>query len=307
MRIGVSIDVRGSVPEICEQAARQRQRGFVSIWASQIFGYDALGLLAVVGSRVADVELGTAVVPVYSRIPQVMAQQALTAQAASGGRLTLGIGLSHRVVVEGLWGLSFERPARYLREYLEILVPMLAGERVQHSGEVLTARTTGPLEIPAPPPPLIVAALAPTMLRLAGRMADGTVTWMTGTKTVAEHIVPTIGAAAHEAGRREPRVVVTLPVTVTADAQGARRRIDEVFAIYPTLPSYAAMLEREGAIAPSDVAFVGDEDDVAASVARLEATGATDFVAGIVGNAEERARTADVLGSLAVSGGSSSA
>ena len=103
-------------------------------WAVQIFGYDALTLLATVGTRVPGIELGTGVVPVYSRHPQVMAQQALTVQAATGGRLVLGIGLSHQVVVEGLWGLSYDRPARYLREYLSALVPMLEGEVVSVTG-----------------------------------------------------------------------------------------------------------------------------------------------------------------------------
>lgn len=300
MRIGVLFDLGKSVAEITEEVGERRMQGFASVWASQIFGYDALTLLAVVGASVPDIELGTAVVPVYSRLPQVMAQQALTVQAATGGRLALGVGMSHQVVVEGMWGLSFDRPARYLREYLSALVPMLRGEPARVEGEVVTARSAGPLEIPdAPPPPVLVAALGPTMLGLAGRMADGTATWMTGTRTVAEHIVPTIGAAASDAGRPAPRVVVSLPVTVTGDVDAARRRIDEVFAIYPSLPSYRAMLDREGAAGPSDVAMVGDEAAVAAGIQRLADAGATDFAAAVVGNAEERDRTRAVLSDLA--------
>ena len=303
MRVGVLLDLGKSVAEVREEVGEYRAQGFASVWASQIFGYDALTLLAVVGTSVPDIELGTAVVPVYSRLPQVMAQQALTVQSATGGRLALGVGLSHQVVVEGMWGLSFDRPARYLREYLAALVPMLHGEPARVEGEVVTARSAGPLEIPdAPAPPVLVAALAPAMLRLAGRVADGTVTWMTGTKTVAEHIVPTIGAAAHEAGRGTPRVVVMVPVTVTADAEAARRRIDEVFAIYPSLPSYRAMLDREGAAGPSDVALVGDEGAVAEGIRRLADAGATDVAAAVVGGDEERARTRAVLAELARSG-----
>ncbi len=303
MRVGVLLDLGKSVAEVREEVGEYRAQGFASVWASQIFGYDALTLLAVVGTSVPDIELGTAVVPVYSRLPQVMAQQALTVQSATGGRLALGVGLSHQVVVEGMWGLSFDRPARYLREYLAALVPMLHGEPARVEGEVVTARSAGPLEIPdAPAPPVLVAALAPAMLRLAGRVADGTVTWMTGTKTVAEHIVPTIGAAAHEAGRGTPRVVVMVPVTVTADAEAARRRIDEVFAIYPSLPSYRAMLDREGAAGPSDVALVGDEGAVAEGIRRLADAGATDVAAAVVGGDEERVRTRAVLAELARSG-----
>lgn len=303
MRVGVLLDLGKSVAEVREEVGEYRAQGFTSVWASQIFGYDALTLLAVVGASVPDIELGTAVVPVYSRLPQVLAQQSLTVQSATGGRLALGVGLSHQVVVEGMWGLSFDRPARYLREYLAALVPMLHGEPARVEGEVVTARSAGPLEIPdAPAPPVLVAALAPAMLRLAGRVADGTVTWMTGTKTVAEHIVPTIGAAAQEAGRGTPRVVVMVPVTVTAATEAARRRIDEVFAIYPSLPSYRAMLDREGAAGPSDVALVGDEGAVAEGLLRLADAGATDVAAAVVGGDEERVRTRAVLAELARSG-----
>lgn len=298
VRIGVLIDQRPPVAAICDLLAGLRDRGLASAWASQVFGYDAFTLLAVVGEKVQGVELGTAVVPVQSRLPQVMAQQALTVQAVSGGRFTLGIGLSHRPVVEGLWGLSFERPVRYLREYLEALLPMLRGQVVDHEGEVVTARTLGPLEIPgAPPPSVVVAALGPEMLRLAGSLADGTVTWMTGTKTVASHIVPTITQAA--AGRRPPRVVVSLPVVVTSDAERARKRIDDALAIYPTLPSYRAMLDREGASSPSDVSLVGDDAGVLHGLERLADAGATEFVASVIGDDEERQRTAAVLSAYA--------
>ena len=296
VRIGVLIDQRPPVAAICDLLAGLRDRGLASAWASQVFGYDAFTLLAVVGEKVQGVELGTAVVPVHSRLPQVMAQQALTVQAFSGGRFTLGIGLSHRPVVEGLWGLSFERPVHYLREYLEALLPMLRGEVVDHEGELVTARTLGPLEVPgAAPPSVVVAALGPEMLRLAGSLADGTVTWMTGTKTVASHIVPTITTAAAAAGRQPPRVVVSLPVVVTSDADRARRRIDDALAIYPTLPSYRAMLDREGASSPSDVALVGDEAGVLRGLERLAEAGTTEFVASVIGDSEERRRTTAVL------------
>lgn len=303
MRIGVLIDQRPSVAEICDQVASLRDRGISSVWASQVFGYDALTLFAVVGEKVQGIELGTAVVPVQSRLPQVMAQQALTVQDVTGGRLTLGVGLSHKAIVEGMWGLSFERPVRHMREYLSALSPMLRGETVDAVGELVTARTLGPLEIRgAASPPVLVAALGPEMLRLAGTLAEGTVTWMTGTRTVAEHIVPTIAAAAAGAGRPSPRVVVSLPVTVTSEGERARRRIDEALAIYPTLPSYRAMLDREGASAPSDVALVGDEDHVLNALAALADAGATEFVASAIGDAEERQRTTDLLASYSGTG-----
>jgi len=300
VRIGVLIDQRPPIAEICDQVASLRDRGISSVWASNVFGYDALTMLAAVGEKVQGVELGTAVVPVHSRLPQVMAQQALTVQSLSAGRLTLGIGLSHKAVVEGLWGLSFERPVRYLREYLASLLPMLHGDVADYEGELVTARTLGPLEVPnAPAPSVVLAALGPEMLRLAGRVADGTVTWMTGTRTVASHIVPAITAAAAAEGRPSPRVVVSLPVVTTSNSDRARRRIDEALAIYPTLPSYRAMLELEGVSGPSDISLVGDEAVVLTGLGRLVDAGATELVAAAVGDVDEQRRTIEVLAGFA--------
>lgn len=300
MRIGAMIDVDRPLPRVVEQVRGYARDGLASAWAVQIFAYDALTLLGVVGSQVPGIELGTGVVPVHSRHPQVMAQQALTVQAASGGRLTLGIGLSHKVVIEGLWGMSYDRPARYLREYLEALMPMVSGSTADVRGEVVTAVTYAPLEVPdAPPPPVVVAALGPTMLRLAGRLADGTITWMTGVSTVGSHVVPTITEAASAAGRRPPRVAVALPVSLTDDVEQAKADVDRTYALYATLPSYQAMLEREGATVPSDIALVGDEGEVRAGLRRLADAGATDFLAAPAGSAEDRRRTLALLSAVA--------
>jgi alkanesulfonate monooxygenase SsuD/methylene tetrahydromethanopterin reductase-like flavin-dependent oxidoreductase (luciferase family) len=145
----------------------------------------------------------------------------------------------------------------------------------------------------------VVAALAPLMLKLAGRMADGTVTWMTGPATLAEHTVPTITAAAAAAGRPAPKVVVGLPVCVTDDVDRARERAGAVFAMYGFLPSYRAMLDREGAEGPADVAIVGDEQTVAAGIRRVADAGATDFSAAeFAVDPDERRRTRDLLRTL---------
>jgi alkanesulfonate monooxygenase SsuD/methylene tetrahydromethanopterin reductase-like flavin-dependent oxidoreductase (luciferase family) len=151
----------------------------------------------------------------------------------------------------------------------------------------------------AAPPPVLVAALGTAMLKLAGTVADGTVTWMTGTGTVRDHIAPTIAAAAAGAGRPAPRVVVALPVTVTSNVEAAKERINKELAIYPNLPSYRAMLDKEGAETPADVAFIGDEDTVAAAIATLGEAGATDFSAAITGDASERERGFALMGDLA--------
>jgi F420-dependent oxidoreductase-like protein len=300
MRIGSLIDLNKPIDEAVEQVRGFADAGFASAWASQIFGYDALSLLALIGREVPGIELGTAVVPVYPRHPQALAQQALTVQAATANRLTLGIGLSHQLVVEGMWGYTYEKPARYMREYLTALVPMLHGEAVNVEGEVITAHSYGPLEVPgSEAPPLLVAALGSVMLGIAGRMADGTVTWMTGVATIEHHIAPAIAQAAATAGRPPPRVVVSLPVTVTTDPEHAKERIDKAFALYPNLPSYKAMLDKEGAERPSDIALVGTEEEVGAQLEHLAVAGSTDFVAAVVGNPEEKARSEALLVSVA--------
>jgi F420-dependent oxidoreductase-like protein len=300
LRIGSMIDVDKPLSETVADLQRYRDAGLDHAFASQIFGPDALTLLAVAGSQVPGIGLGTGVVPVYPRHPMMLAQQALTVQAATGNRLLLGIGLSHQVVVEGMWGMSYDRPAAYMREYLMSLMPLLHGETVRWEGERVTTNAFAPVAVAgAEPPPVLVAALGDTMLKQAGRLADGTVTWMTGTATVAGHIAPTITAAAEAAGRPAPRVVVSLPIAVTADDDAARERMNEAFSIYPNLPAYKAMLDKEGAAAAGDIGFIGDEDTVAASIAGLADAGATDFVAALVGDPAERARGLALLGEIA--------
>jgi len=301
MRIGTSQDEPAG-PEALSRLRDQLQRaaddGFASAWISNIFGLDALTALAVAGSQVPGIELGTAVVPTYPRHPAVLAQQALTAATALGGRLTLGIGLSHKIVIEDMYGYSFDRPARHMREYLSILLPLLNGEQASFQGETMRAQIG--LSTPRPRRvPVLLAALAPQMLRLAGQRADGTVLWMTGPATIRDYIVPTITQAAAAAGRPSPRVVCLLPVCVTDDPDGARVRANRVLAIYGQLPSYRAMLDREGAAQPGDVVLTGDEAAVAAQIRALDEAGVTDFVAVEYSRGEDQVRTRALLKSLA--------
>lgn len=300
MRIGLGLDTAGTVDEVVERAGILAASGVSSLWSSQIFGWDTLTLVSVVGREVPAVSLGTAVVPVHPRHPAILAAQAMTVQSATGGRLVLGIGLSHKLVVEGLWGLSYDRPASYMDEYLSILLPLLRGEQVGFEGEILRTHTVGPLETPvASPPPVLLAALAPRMLSLAGRRADGTVTWMVGPKTLAGHIVPRITAAASEEGRSAPQIVANVPVCVTADVDTARERAGKVFSVYGQLPSYRAMLDLEGASGPPDVAVVGSEEQVASSIERFAQCGVTEFCGVGFGTREENSRTSELLGELA--------
>jgi F420-dependent oxidoreductase-like protein len=296
MRIAIGLDTDGPIEKTIERATRLRDRGFTSLWSSQIFGPDTLTALAIVGRELRDVDLGTSVIPIQPRHPSMLAAQARTVQDAIGGHLSLGVGLSHQVVVEGLWGISFERPAAYMREYIEALAPMLRGENVNVQGErvkAITMSPLGPKEVSAPS--LLIAALGPKMLELAGTLTDGTVLWMTGVKTIASHISPTIRAAAARAGRPEPRVVCALPMTVTTDMAGARERVNTEYAIYPTLPSYAAMMEREGAKEPADVGLIGSKHQVLEQLHALADAGVSEFSAAPTGTSEEREAALDVL------------
>lgn len=282
-----------TVDAMAADAASAAASGLSSYWTAQVFTLDALTALAVVATEVPGIRFGTGVVPIQPRHPMMLAGQALTVSQVSGGRLDLGIGLSHQLVVEGMWGEPFEKPVRRMREYLEALGPLLAGEDPQFGGETITSR--GAVDVPAPAPPVLVAALGTQMLNVAGRLADGTVTWMTGPATLADHTVPTIRAAAEAAGRPEPRVVVALPVCVTDDEASARERAAAEYAVYGMLPSYRAMLDKEGVEGPADLAFIGSADAVAERIAAVEAAGASTLVAAEFGTADERAATRALL------------
>jgi len=300
MRIGMSLTDQtspGALTDLRDQLRQAAGDGFASAWISNIFGLDALTALAVAGSQVPGIELGTAVVPTYPRHPAALAQQALTVALAVGGRLALGIGLSHRIVIEDMYGHSFERPARHMSEYLSILLPLLNGEAADFAGDTMRAKIG--LSVPrAGRVPVLLAAMAPAMLRLAGQRADGTVLWMTGPATVRDYVAPAINSAAEAAGRPAPRVVCILPVCVTDDTDLARARAARIFAIYGQLPSYRAMLDREGAEGPADVAITGDEETVGAQIMALADAGVTDFVAGEFGRGEDAVRTRALLTSL---------
>jgi F420-dependent oxidoreductase-like protein len=314
MRIGMAFgDVRGSIPlpEIVDQIQQAASAGFPTAWVSQALGWDALTTLAVAGAAVRGIELGTAVVPFPQRHPLLLASQALTVQAATGNRLTLGIGAGISAMVSTMYGLPTDHPARRLRQYLEVLHPLLRGEAVDHHTETLTAvgsvalpattagLPTGAAQAPAVGvPPVLLAALGPVMLRLAGELAEGTITWMTGPRTLADHIVPSVTKAAADAGRPAPRIVAGLAVCVTADEQSVRARFAEQFALAGQVPEYRAMLDREGATSPADVLLVGTESTIAAAISRIADTGATDLMLAPIGTPDEQRRTTDALANL---------
>ncbi|MGH9019577.1 MAG: TIGR03564 family F420-dependent LLM class oxidoreductase [Acidimicrobiales bacterium] len=300
MRISVGLDTDSSLDATLERARALRDLGFDCMWSSQIMGPDTLTVLAIVGREFPDVDLGVGVVPIQPRHPTMLAAQARTVQDAIGGHLSLGIGLSHRVVVEGLWGMAFERPAEHMSEYLDALIPLLAGENADAHGSRVSAvsiRPLGPQHVTAPS--LLVAAMGTRMLGLAGARTDGTVLWMTGRATVADHVAPVINAAAAAVGRAAPRIVCGLPIAVTDDVAGARDRINETFAVYATLPSYAAMLEREGATTPADASLIGSHAQVLEALDGLAAAGVTEFNAHPSGTRDECDAALDALRSYA--------
>jgi len=288
----------GTLAQLVEEARVVESQGFAGFWVSQIFGHDALTVLAVIGREVPRIELGTGVVPTFPRHPMMLAQQSLTVNAAASGRFALGIGLSHKLVVEDMWGLSYDKPVRHLREYLTVLMPLLDGSNVAFDGDEFQVHAGVSVQ-GIPRPGVYVAALGEQMLRVTGTLADGTVTWCTGPETLRTHIVPTLTAAAEAAGRPAPRVVTALPVCVTDDKAGAVARAAELFQVYGFLPSYRAMLDKEGAAGPQDVAIVGGEAEVGDRIRALADVGVTDFTAAeFGGNPDEVARTRELLRSL---------
>ena len=280
MRVGIFGGAAndGTLGSMISEAARAEKDGFASYWVPQIFNHDALTALAVIGREVPRIELGTSVVPTYPRHPMMMAQQALTVNAATDGRLCLGIGLSHQMVVEGMWGMSFDKPVRHMREYLEVMMPLLEGKPVSHAGEAF--RVNGAVDVPGGSRPgVVVAALGEQMLNVTAALADGTLTWCTGPQTLKNHTIPTIKAAADKRGRDSARVIAALPVCVTTDVEAAHERAAKVFVIYGQLPSYRAMLDKEGAAGPADIAIAGSESEVLDRISALADMGVTDFAA----------------------------
>jgi 5,10-methylenetetrahydromethanopterin reductase len=250
------------------------------VWMTQMpSDADLLTVLAAALREVPDIQVASGVVPIQNQHPTLLAQRALTLNIIGDGRFTLGIGVTHRAVTEGMWGISWDKSVKRLSEYLDGLLPLLAKEKVDAPGDLVTTR--GALQIPnAPTPEVYVAALGPQMLRVAGRRTAGTITWMTGRKTLREHVGPTLRTAAAEAGRPEGSVAVAaaLPVSVTDDIDAARARAAKQFAMYGHLPSYRAMLDREGYAGPEDAALIGDEDTVWRHLDELRDAGVDEFV-----------------------------
>ncbi|MGR8947415.1 MAG: TIGR03564 family F420-dependent LLM class oxidoreductase [Gammaproteobacteria bacterium] len=270
-----------TIDEIIRLVKAAEDAGLDSAWMANIFGFDAIMSMTLAARATKTITVGTAVTPTYPRHPAALAQQAVTAAAASNNRFILGIGLSHQRVIEGVYGLSYDKPAKHMREYLDVLIPLLGQEAINYEGEQYTTRGIQLAAPGATDVPVVIAALGPVMLRLAGRLADGTNTWMVGPKTMETHIAKTINAAAAEVGKRAPMIVGNFPVMLTNNADAVRTKLAEMLEIYGELPSYRSMLDKEGYDSPVDAALIGDEKTLRARISEIKSSGVTDFGAAV--------------------------
>jgi 5,10-methylenetetrahydromethanopterin reductase len=307
MRLGIFIGDAGgertSVDGLLAGARQAEELGFATGWVPHLpWSLDGLTALALAGQVTSRIELGTAVMPTYPRHPISMAQQAMSAQAASSGRVVLGVGPSHQVVIERMHGLAYEHPARHTGEYVEVLKKAFHGTgHVSYHGDFFNVEAM--LEVPGSSEmPVLVAALAPRMLRMAGTLADGTITYWANERAIGEHVVPSISTAAGEAGRPTPRVVAGIPVAVVRDVDAAKQRAAKVFAGYDGIPAYQRIRLEGGEGDLSELAIIGDEATVTARIKAYADAGATDLAAAVTGLDDDRAgsvqRTIELLASL---------
>ncbi|MEE3753929.1 TIGR03564 family F420-dependent LLM class oxidoreductase [Mycobacterium intracellulare] len=314
MRIGLMI---GSDKErsradrlagLIDDGAGAETAGFTAFWIPQVPGYlDAMTAVTLIGQATDRIEIGTAVVPIQTRHPMIMAQQALTTQIACGGRFTLGIGPSHHWIVSGQLGLPYDRPARLMGDYLEVLAASFGGPgTVEVDNESYCVHS--PVDVTDTyGVPVLLSALGPAMLRLAGERAGGTVLWMADERAIGDHVVPRITAAATGAGRTAPRIVAGVPVALCSanETDDARAYASEVLGHADFSPNYVRLLEHGDAEDVGDTMAAGDESTILARLCRYRDAGVTDLAARIVPlgkdvdeRAESRRRTQEFLSSL---------
>jgi F420-dependent oxidoreductase-like protein len=284
MRIGINgsslVAIGASLNQIVDHAAEAETAGFSSYWLAQLAVPDALTVIATMGARTATIEIGTAVIPTWPRHPLMLAAQALTVQEAIGNRLALGIGLAHKSSVESTLKIPFATPAKHMDEYLSVLLPAMSERSVAFTGDIWSAEVDVISGAPgAEAPTVLLAAMGPRMLRLAGERTAGSILWLSGPKAIAHQIKPALDAAAAAAGRPSPRIVASVPVCVTNKPDEVRKVIGGVLAGYNDLPSYRGMMDAEGAGGPEDVSIVGSEDEVRAGLDAFAEAGASDFAA----------------------------
>ncbi|MDT5180222.1 MAG: hypothetical protein QOJ95_4420 [Mycobacterium sp.] len=268
-----------AVDDVIAQARRAFDVGVRQIWLAQQFSYDAISLAGLVGAAVPGLGVGTFVVPINPRHPLVVATLAQTAQAASHGNFSLGLGLGAHGPEQQAFGTSWPNPAGRLREHLEVLRSIFDTGAVDYHGSEFTAAPEWPVSLAGGTPiPLYVAAMGPRALRVTGELADGTLPYLAGPRTVEGFIVTTITEAATAAGRPAPQIIAAVPVVVSGDADSARALAVEELKFYETIPSYAKVIAREGVDRAADIAAVGSPEAVREHLKRYVDAGATDLV-----------------------------
>ncbi|MFJ8194070.1 TIGR03564 family F420-dependent LLM class oxidoreductase [Streptomyces sp. NPDC096094] len=314
MRVGVMSgpergDAAHKADRMVDDARWAEEAGFDTVWVPQVpTDFDALTAVTLMGRATSRIELGTAVVPVHAQHPVALARQALSAHAAAGGRLALGVGASHHWIVRDMLGLPYEKPAAYTRAYLEVLSAAVGGAAsVDVENDVF--RVHNPLTVgPVSPLPVLVAALGPVMLRIAGALTDGTVLWLADERTVAAHVVPAITKAAQEAGRAAPRVVAGIPVCLCAphEVDAARERANRILGEAEVSPNYQRLMEHGDARDVGDLCAAGDEDAIRARFRRFADAGVTDLSVRLlpIGSGREelvasKLRTRDAVAAIA--------
>jgi F420-dependent oxidoreductase-like protein len=299
MRIGLSGGA-ASAEKIVDQAVRAEADGFSSVWYASAVAGDPLVAMALAGRATQSIELGTSVLQTYTCHPVLQANRAASVAAAMNrDGFTLGIGPSHEPAIEGAYGLSYAHPGRHTEEYVRVLTGLLAGETISFEGEDFRVNAA---MSPERAVPVLVSALAPRLLRVAGELTDGTILWMGNARAIETHVAPRIRAAAQSAGRGSPRIVAGLPVAVHDDVAEARETAAAQFAGYGVLPNYRRILDLGGVDGSADAAIVGDEAAVTAGIQELFDAGATDVWAAIFPVGDDRSasrrRTRDLLAGL---------
>ena len=314
MRLGVMIgaergDMARKVTKFLSDIEWAEAAGLDTAWMPQVpDDFDCLTMVALMGARTTRIELGTAVVPLQAQHPIALARQALSVHAGNGGRLALGVGPSHHWIVRDMLGVPYEKPAAYTRDYLQVLNTALAGP-----GEVDVENDTFAVHNPTVlgaegPLPVLVAALGPVMLQIAGELADGTVLWMADERAIGDHIAPRITKAADNAGRPSPRIVAGIPVCLCANSEidAAKERANRILAEAETSPNYQRLLDRGDARNVGDLCAAGDEEAILARFRRFADAGVTDLSVRLLPIGENRDelvaskyRTRDVISQLA--------
>lgn len=307
MRIGINgsnlIATGAPLGQLVDHAAEVEAAGFTSYWLAQLGRPDALTAIATMGAATSTIEIGTAVIPTWLRHPLMLAAQAATVQEAIGPRLVLGIGLAHKPSIEGTLKIPFATPAKHMDEYLSVLLPVLQDGAVTFTGDIWSAEVAAVGGAPVEPPTVMLAAMGPRMLQMAGARTAGTILWLSGPKAVADQIKPALDAAAAEAGRPTPRIVASVPVCVTEDVAGMKGIVASALAGYNDLPSYRGVMDAEGAGGPADVSLIGDEATVRAGLQAFAEAGATDFAAvELTLNPRDAEATRTLLAGLAADG-----